>query len=124
MNLVPDKLFVNLYPKSIGPCVGSAFETKADADKCANSHRLLCVELGARVATSVVLSELCHAVLTDLAKKNNREIAWVVENSLAIHRAIPNEIRGLLHRYAAEHQINFATAVAECCRGYLTEAAR
>jgi hypothetical protein len=124
MTTAPEKLFVNLYPPAIGPCVGSAYPTKEDADRHANSHRLLCVELGARTANAVVVSDTCHAVLTDLAKKNGRDIAWIIENSLAIHRAIPNEIRTLLHRYAAEQKIGFAAAVAECCRGYLTEAAR
>lgn len=121
MSLVPEKLFVNLYPPAIGPCVGSAYATRGDADRCANSHRLLCVELGARVSNSVVVSEACHATLTVLAKRTGREPAWLVEDALAVHLA---EIRGLLLRYAAEHKIEFATAIAECCRGYLTEAAR
>lgn len=124
MSMVPEKLFVNIYPKSIGPCVGSAFETQDAADRYANSHRLFCVELGAKVVNSVVVSEACAAQLAVLSKRTGRDPAWLIENALAVHLLIPNEIRALLHRWAAETQVSYAGAIAECCRGYMTEAAR
>ncbi len=96
MSLVPEKLFVNLYPKAIGTCVGAAYETREEADRYANSHRLLCVELGARSANAVILSDSVLAKLNSLAKKHETGIVQVIESALAIHEAIPNEVRVLL----------------------------
>ncbi len=124
MALVPDKLFVNMYGTGVGRCAGTAYYTKADADRAATEQRELCVELGARVATSVVLSEDSFTKLTAIAAHHERSLGQVIDSALAIHYAIPNEVRVLLHRYAAEHKINFATAVAEACRAYMTDAAR
>ncbi len=124
MNQVPDTVFVNIYPRSIGPSVGVAYATKADADGHANSHRLRCVEYGARSANTVVMPDKLLADLDRLANKHQTGVIQVIEAALAIHHAIPDEIRLLLRRYAAEHKIKFATAVAESCRGYLTEATR
>lgn len=124
MSVLPDKLFVNIYPAAIGPCIGSAYATRADADRYAYSHRVACLETGAMLPNAIVVSDTCLASLQALAKQTGREIPWLIENAIAVHRAIPNEIRELLHRYADEQKISYATAVAECCRAYLTEAAR
>lgn len=124
MNLVPEKLFVNLYAPAVGPCVGAAYPTKEAADRHANSHRLLCLELGARPANTIAVSDHLFNLLTAVAKERDCDIAAVIESVVEIHTAVPPEIRALLRRYALENRIKYATAVAECCRAYLTEAAR
>jgi hypothetical protein len=90
MNLAPEKLFVNLYAAGIGPCVGSAYLTKADADRCANSHRLVCVEIAARPADSA------NGFLVD---------------------PVP-EVRRAIESYAREHAIPINTAAEEALRAY------
>lgn len=124
MTVVPDKLFVNVYGSSIGGCVGSAYPTQAEADRAASSNRRFCVELGVRAANTIALPNALLAVLNDLAKKHDCTIAQVIEDAIAVHRAIAPDVRTLLRRYVTEHKIKFATAVAESCRGYLTEVVR
>lgn len=98
MSLLPTSLFVNLYPKSIGPCVGAAFETQADADRCANSHRIACVELGVHAAAPAAAP-----APTGLFVDPRPEVMAAIE------------------AYARENSISPKTAVDEALRAYFME---
>lgn len=62
--IVPDKLFVNIYPKGVGGNRGTAYETREEANLCASPSRQMCLELTAggngfelSAATRTVLAE-------------------------------------------------------------------
>lgn len=38
------RLYVNIYPHGIGGVIGFAYQTREDADRSANAHRIECIE--------------------------------------------------------------------------------
>ena len=125
MAVIPDKLFVNFYEKGVGPTVGTAYESKAEADRHANTHRIACLEMISQPAgvhsgsVLVGLDEATFLSIMDIAIKKKIAAGVVIKALLQLYEAIPNDVRAKLHVYAAEHSISFGTAVAESCRAYM-----